>query len=72
METKNFLASKTVWGLLILALFILAPKFGLGLAAGAVIAAQFDVYVEIGALLLSLWGRIDATSRITLWLGGSK
>lgn len=69
MDTKNFLTSKTVWGLIILAFFIFAPKLGIGLAAGAVIAAQFDVYVELGALALSLWGRFDAKSRLTLWLG---
>ena len=70
MYTKNFLTSKTVWGLIILAIFIIAPKLGIGLAAGAVIASQFDIYVEMGALALSLWGRIDASSKLTIWFGG--
>lgn len=69
MQTKNFMTSKTVIGLIVLAFFIFAPKLGIGLAAGAVIAAQFDAYVELGALALSLWGRFDAKTKLTIWLG---
>lgn len=62
-DTKHFLQSKTLWGLIVLFVGYLNKRFHWGLVADEQFAE--DVTTGIG-ILLSAWGRITAKTSLTM------
>lgn len=62
MDSKFFLASKTIWGLIIAALPTLAPLVGLSLTAddASMLGSHVDGVIQAAGFLLALWGRVKA------------
>lgn len=75
MQTKNFLKSKTIIGTLIVVLSMLLPLFGVEFSAAEAttltqkIGAVIDASSEVIGVLLILWGRITADSKLTIGAG---
>ncbi len=68
METKTFLASKTVWGVIAMALPALLPLFGVSFGVDdttVVNDAADKVFQAVGALV-ALWGRFTATTKLVV------
>ena len=68
MDTKIFLASKTVWGVIIMALPALLPLFGVsfGVDDTAVVNDAADqVFQAVGALI-AVWGRWSASTKLSI------
>lgn len=61
---KNFLASKTIWGLLIL----ISPAISalLGFDVSAEIGGTYESIIEIIGLILGIYGRWTANANITI------
>lgn len=64
MDTKSFIASKTIAGILTMVLGYVLPKFGLDVDYNVENAAQNILFV-IG-LALSIYGRFKATKQIVV------
>lgn len=68
MSSKVFLKSKTVWGVIIMALPQLLPLFGVDFSADDASALNADMQAIVAAVggLLALWGRVSAKARLTV------
>lgn len=70
--TKSFLASKSIWGMVMMAVGFgmnyLGYNVGTDLQASLAteIADKIPELFEIGGFLVGLWGRITATKSLTL------
>ena len=67
MENKFFLMSKTLWGVIVMALPVVLPLFGVsfGFDETALIGDTADkVFSAVGAIL-ALWGRFSAKTTLT-------
>jgi hypothetical protein len=65
-QTKGLLASKTVWGGILVVLAAIAGMFGYTITAEdqASLVSMIDNIVMAVGGLLAIWGRITATKRI--------
>lgn len=68
MTTKSILSSKTIWGLLIAALPLVASLFGFHLAPGFEAEAQatVDDLLQVAGLAFAAYGRVIATSKLVI------
>jgi hypothetical protein len=68
MTTKSILSSKTIWGLLVAALPLVASLFGFTLAPGFEAEAQatVDQLVQVAGLVFAAYGRVVATSKLVI------
>lgn len=77
MPRKNFLRSKTIIGTLIVVLSMLLPLFGIEFTAAEAtslsqkIAAALDSIAEVIGIVLILWGRFTANTKLTLGRGSN-
>jgi hypothetical protein len=62
MENKLFLKSKTIWGVIVMALPMLLPAFGVSLAADdtTLITSTGDLVLQTVGALLAVYGRFKA------------
>ena len=68
MDTKFFLASKTIWGVIIMALPALLPLVGISFGPDdttVVNDAADKVFQAVGALI-TIWGRWSATTSLKI------
>ena len=68
MDTKIFLASKTIWGVVIMALPVLLPLVGVSFGPDdtTVLNETADkVFQAVGALI-AVWGRWSATTKLSI------
>lgn len=68
MNTKSILGSKTIWGLLVAALPLVASLFGFHLAPGFEAEAQatVDQLVQVAGLAFAAYGRVVATTKLVI------
>lgn len=71
MKSKAFLASKTIWGLIVAALPTLAPLIGLNLTAddASMLGSHVDAVLQAVGFALALYGRVKADKPLSV-LGG--
>jgi hypothetical protein len=68
MDTKIFLASKTIWGVVIMALPALLPLAGIsfGVDDTAVVNEMADkIFQSVGAVI-AVYGRWSATTKLSI------
>ncbi len=68
MDTKIFLASKTVWGVVLIALPQILPLLGISFTADdtSLLTTTGDqVFQAIGALIV-VWGRWSASTKLSI------
>lgn len=65
METKNFLKSKTIWGVLLMGIPWVGEHVGIKLAEEDV-AKYLDIAIQVVGFILALWGRFKATKSLTV------
>ena len=68
MDTKIFLASKTVWGVVLIALPQILPLLGISFTADdtSLLTTTGDqVFQAIGGLIV-VWGRWSATTKLSI------
>jgi hypothetical protein len=75
MESKFFLKSMTIWGLIIAAVPTLAKFLGYDMApdeaqavaqAGESLLAHVDGLIEAVGIVLAAWGRVRASGNLTM------
>ncbi len=68
MESKTFLASKTIWGVIIMALPALLPLFGVsfGVDDTAVVNDAADKVFQAAGALIAVWGRWSASTKLSI------
>ncbi len=66
-NNKIFLASKTLWGLVIMALPVLLPMIGVsfGIDDTAIVNETMDKIFQAIGMALALWGRFSAKTALT-------
>lgn len=73
METKSFLTSKTLWGVLIAALPTIAGLFGYHVTDAAAFASgaqeSVDGLLTLIGSALAIWGRVTATAKLVVKKG---
>ena len=68
MDTKIFLASKTVWGVVLIALPQILPLLGFSFTAddtSLLTTAGDQVFQAIGAVIV-VWGRWSASTKLSI------
>ena len=67
--SKFFLQSKTILGILLMALTNLGPLFGISFTEGdaAMVREQIDAIITAVGALIATWGRATANSSIRLF-----
>ena len=68
METKIFLASKTIWGVIIMALPALLPLAGVsfGVDDTTVVNEAADKIFQAAGALIAVWGRWSASTKLSI------
>ncbi len=66
-NNKIFLASKTLWGLVVMALPVLLPMVGVSFTIDdtALVGDTADKVFQAIGMLLALWGRFTAKTALT-------
>ncbi len=73
-DTKFFLSSKTIIGAILTAIVAFAPLVGLSFSAddAQLVSTQIDAILKAIGILLVVWGRLTATTSLTIKPSGSK
>ena len=68
MDTKIFLASKTIWGVIIMALPALLPLAGIsfGVDDTAVVNEMADKIFQAVGAVIAVWGRWSASTKLSI------
>ena len=68
MDTKIFLASKTIWGVIIMALPALLPLAGVsfGVDDTTVVNDAADKVFQAAGALIAIWGRWSASTKLSI------
>lgn len=71
-DTKNILASKTVWGALLMLASLVLARFGIDLdpdsqaSLVATIGSALDEVMGLVGVVMAIWGRMTATKGVTV------
>ena len=65
MDNKIFLKSKTVWGVIVMALPVILPLFGVNIDTSAIGGAGDQILTAVGAIL-AIYGRVKASGGISV------
>ena len=68
MDTKIFLASKTIWGVVIMALPALLPLAGVTFGPDDTVLLNdtADKIFQAAGALIAVWGRWSATTKLSI------
>lgn len=73
MTSKNMIKSKTLAGALVIALVTAAQLFGVEVteAETASVQESVEAVIQLAGVLLVIWGRFAATTKLTVTGGGT-
>ena len=70
MDTKSFLKSRTLWGLIISGLGMILSRWGFDLDANKDVLIDVVLQgMEFGGLAIAAWGRVAASKKVVIKMG---